>query len=901
MSRIIGSRARGLSTVLATMGLLVAMTGSAAAQCGGTQLCAAGAGDCTVNAACTITLPSGGLTIDLGSRRLVVTRTLTVNGPAGGSLVIKAGDVLIDGGTIILPGANGVAGVLSIMSATNLTVRNSGVFDVNGSDSAGVVDLEALGGDLNFNGRIRANGIATRMGYGGEIDLYAKGSMTVDGSGLDVSGGDLGGAGFLTLEAETGSMNVTSPLKAFGADGGDIDISAGTTLTTSAAAQLNVDANGDAGSGGAVDLSAEGNIVIGGETIGSGTLPDFQMDGKSGGDGADVDIFSNTGSVTLNGRITANAAAGGSGGTLDFEAGQNLTITKPIVATSGGLDGIGGDVFLTADGIMSLQDSIDVSGSIGSGGSIEVFGLGNVTITNSLLTDGDFFGGTILITACTVNVTAPAILSARGAGGVPLGSNNIRASSTMTIAGTLRATTRNLLEYRTAPTPSVTGPLTPSATVAVNPTLPCCVSCPVTTTTTTLPTTTTTRPSTTTTTTRPSTTTTITLPSTTTTTLPSTTTTAPPTTTTVPPTTTTTSTSTTTTTTQPIVCGNGVRTGAEQCDDGNTANGDCCSSTCTFEAVNAACTDDSNACTRDVCNGSGACTHPAGNAGATCRAAAGLCDRVETCTGTSAACPSDQLQPFGTTCRAAAGGCDVAEVCNGSSSACPANQSLPNGTPCSGSACAVAGTCQAGACTGGTPVSCGPCETCNPLGGGCVTAPRTSCRLPVTSGKSTIKIKDSLGGPKGDRVMWKWATGAATALTDFGDPVNSTGLTLCIFDRSQASSPLLFRASVPAGGTCGTKPCWIGNGKTFKFKNSAASGDGVSNISLIPGAEGKAKVVVSARGAALSQRPFGVPTPPLSLPFTVQLQSTNGQCWESTYSRTGLKKNTNETFTGVAD
>ena len=142
---------------------------------------------------------------------------------------------------------------------------------------------------------------------------------------------------------------------------------------------------------------------------------------------------------------------------------------------------------------------------------------------------------------------------------------------------------------------------------------------------------------------------------------------------------------------------------------------------------------------------------------------------------------------------------------------------------------------------------------------------------------------------------------AATALTDFGDPVNSTGLTLCVFDRSQASASLLFRASVAAGGTCGTKPCWVGNGKTFKFKNRAATGDGVSNMSLIPGAAGKAKVVVTARGPALSQRPFGVPTPPLSLPLTVQLQSTNGQCWESSYSRTGVKKNTNETFTGVAD
>ena len=32
------------------------------------------------------------------------------------------------------------------------------------------------------------------------------------------------------------------------------------------------------------------------------------------------------------------------------------------------------------------------------------------------------------------------------------------------------------------------------------------------------------------------------------------------------------------------VCGNGVREGAEECDDGNTTSGDGCSSTCTLEA-----------------------------------------------------------------------------------------------------------------------------------------------------------------------------------------------------------------------------------------------------------------------------------------------------------------------------
>src|SRR5205809_407102 len=55
-----------------------------------------------------------------------------------------------------------------------------------------------------------------------------------------------------------------------------------------------------------------------------------------------------------------------------------------------------------------------------------------------------------------------------------------------------------------------------------------------------------------------------------------------------------------------------------------------------------ACTDDANPCTADTCDGTNdACQHPAGNAGAVCRAAVGVGDAAESCSGTSAACPAD--------------------------------------------------------------------------------------------------------------------------------------------------------------------------------------------------------------------------------------------------------------------
>jgi len=55
------------------------------------------------------------------------------------------------------------------------------------------------------------------------------------------------------------------------------------------------------------------------------------------------------------------------------------------------------------------------------------------------------------------------------------------------------------------------------------------------------------------------------------------------------------------------VCGDGATHGAEECDDGNTADGDCCTSDCQSEASGTSCSD-GDACTlADTCDGSGSC------------------------------------------------------------------------------------------------------------------------------------------------------------------------------------------------------------------------------------------------------------------------------------------------------
>ena len=533
----------------------------AAAQCGGTQLCAAGVGDCTIASSCTITVPAGGLTIDLGARKLVLSKTLTVQGI--GLFTINAGSVLVDGGSIIAPGQDDVGGNITINSATSITFQNNALVDVSGGVTGGVIDFEANNGDLNFSGRIKANG-TTRDGDGGAVSLFATGNMTVAGGPIDASGGDRAGGGFLDFEVLNGSFLMSASLNVAGGDGGDVILVGGTTLQTTASADINVSATGDAGSGGSIDLSASGDVSIAGDADGTGAVsadPTF----SDGGDGADYDLTSDNGSITVTGQADMSAASGGFGGELDFEAGLDLTISNQMATMAAGVDGMGGDVTFLAGRALSLTQSVDASGGA-FGGTIDAEAGTLADVTSKLTVDGDTVSGQTFLSGCTVNIESKAVLSALGPSDDMVGAaiNMVQAGSSMTIAGTLKAGAQNLITYREPPAPTLTGAsIVPAATIQQDPTIPCCVACPVTTTTsstTSLPTTTTTSSTTTTSAAPPTTTssTTIVVPTTLPTTTTSSTTVVIPTTTTsttvivtttVAPTTTTSSTAAPTTTT----------------------------------------------------------------------------------------------------------------------------------------------------------------------------------------------------------------------------------------------------------------------------------------------------------------------------------------------------------------
>jgi cysteine-rich repeat protein len=161
------------------------------------------------------------------------------------------------------------------------------------------------------------------------------------------------------------------------------------------------------------------------------------------------------------------------------------------------------------------------------------------------------------------------------------------------------------------------------------------------------------------------------------------------------------------------VCGDGLLAPWEDCDDGNTASGDCCAADCTFEAAGSTCPADGNVCTDEVCNATGTCLSQPNVA---------PCDDGQFCT-TTDVCAGGVCGGSGDPC---VGGDTCNDTCDEALDTC-----AETGTACEdGLFCTTNDTCQSGSCTGGGDPCTGgdACNaTCNEELFHCFSAPGTLC------------------------------------------------------------------------------------------------------------------------------------------------------------------------------
>jgi len=161
---------------------------------------------------------------------------------------------------------------------------------------------------------------------------------------------------------------------------------------------------------------------------------------------------------------------------------------------------------------------------------------------------------------------------------------------------------------------------------------------------------------------------------------------------------------------------------------------------------------------------------------------------------------------------------------------------------------------------------------------GCGATAESSCQ-PARSGDSSLVVSSG-----SEKLTWKWTSSGTVTATDLGTPSTSTDYVLCLYDAAGLRSG----GQAPAGGICGTRPCWkaFGSG-VFKYSDREGTPDGLTSILLRPGDPGRARIHVSGKGANLE-----VPSLPLATPVKVQLKRVDGTaCWEATYS-TAIRNDT---------
>jgi cysteine-rich repeat protein len=372
------------------------------------DLCGPAADPCVVNSSVTI---DPGSTIDLGTRKLQF---------GASARVAVSGTVSFTSGAVeLLPGAQ-INGRGATMGATitfntldGIAVDASGstraVIDVSSDGEGGFIDFEAAG-DITIAGNLLADGNAT-FATGGVIMLNTTtGKVSVTGT-LDAHGPSGGGGGEIDIGAGAGGVDLQAPINLTGSDGGGGFLSVVSDGDVFLRQKIDVSGGGDGGEGGEIDVTSNlGSITLAGTIAGQGASVPADEGGAGGG--ASVTLQAQN-AVTISGLVTITGGSpDGEGGDFEADAGTTITQSNAIVADGNGVDGFGGSVTYNAGGNVTTNKISLIGGSIG-GGAVSVTTLGDVTIPQSIIGDaggssleGYGQGGSVSVSGRNVTVSA---------------------------------------------------------------------------------------------------------------------------------------------------------------------------------------------------------------------------------------------------------------------------------------------------------------------------------------------------------------------------------------------------------------------------------------------------------------------------------------------------------------
>lgn len=164
----------------------------------------------------------------------------------------------------------------------------------------------------------------------------------------------------------------------------------------------------------------------------------------------------------------------------------------------------------------------------------------------------------------------------------------------------------------------------------------------------------------------------------------------------------------------------------------------------------------------------------------------------------------------------------------------------------------------------------------------CEAEPRLDCRTSTKPRGTRLIFKNSSNDDK-DVATLRMTSLQETTIQALGDPfLGHTAYGVCFYEDIAGVSSLTAQAEIPGSGFCKGKACWkrLPKSKGFVYKDPDLTPDGILKVLLKTGAEGKAKLLVKAKGDRVS-----IPDGPLGQDpdVTVQVVNSDGECWSGAF------------------
>lgn len=345
--------------------------------------------------------------------------------------IFLAGEISAKGRTGSFETGGGFGGCVDIAASGDIRKENGaplGSITVEGGapdGAGGLVSLD-VGAELTLAMSIAA-GAQGVEGEGGSVCIDVGGDAVVSGSIMNM-GGDTG-SGDITIESDDGTVRIDAPIDAsarFDGRGGDICLASGgfsAERASSVIVNFPISVNGSGeGAGGGIELDGTDLVQV---------MASLNADGGSGGArGGNIIVSVAEGPAVLQGAVNAVGDGNGSaGGIFSVDASERINVIGPIdVSAQGGAGSIcssggapcqteedctpgdvcrargGGLVDLTATGPIDLNGRIKASSNNGGGGRVDLLSDEDIRVGNSVVTDGSTAGGRVDALACMVTV-----------------------------------------------------------------------------------------------------------------------------------------------------------------------------------------------------------------------------------------------------------------------------------------------------------------------------------------------------------------------------------------------------------------------------------------------------------------------------------------------------------------